>query len=67
MSRDPLASSTNDAESALSDDDLDGVVGGNGAVTSCSHGETAFPHYYTARDGRTLECWGPRRAGSAPP
>ena len=28
MSRNSFASSNNDAESALSDDDLDGVVGG---------------------------------------
>jgi hypothetical protein len=28
MSRDPLASSSNDTESALSDDELEGVVGG---------------------------------------
>jgi hypothetical protein len=39
MSPDPLVSSNNDAESALSDDDLDGVVGGRGTKT-CSHGQT---------------------------
>jgi hypothetical protein len=60
MLREPVVPSPNDAESALSDDDLDGVVGGNPA-NACSHGETEFPHEYKHRDGRTLECWGPRR------
>jgi hypothetical protein len=51
MSRDQLASTNNDTESALSDDDLDGVVGGGSQPLSsaldgikfCEHGKTA-PH-----------------------
>jgi hypothetical protein len=39
MSRDPIVSANNDAESALSDDELDGVVGGRGTRT-CGHGFT---------------------------
>jgi hypothetical protein len=39
MSRDPIVSSNNDAETALSDDEQDGVVGGRGTRT-CSHSQT---------------------------
>jgi hypothetical protein len=43
MSRDPLASSNNDAESALSDDELDVVVGGR-AVMCPLHPEEQLGH-----------------------
>jgi len=39
MLRDPVVSSNNEAESALSDDDLDGVVGGRGTHV-CVHGNS---------------------------
>ncbi len=39
MSRESFISSQNDAESALSDDDLDGVVGGNGTPCPLHSGE----------------------------
>jgi hypothetical protein len=39
MSRDPFASPNNDAESALSDDDLDGVVGGTGTPCPLHSGQ----------------------------
>ena len=58
MSRNPFASSNNDAESALSDDDLDGVVGGG---AKCSHGFTAS-HTFTATTSTgtvTRTCSGP--------
>ena len=62
MSRDPLASLNNDAESALSDDELDGVVGGysrNADTAFCSHG-SRIPH--RVMNGRTdtgTDCPGP--------
>jgi hypothetical protein len=39
MSRTPFASSSNDTDSALSDDDLDGVVGGNHTPCPLHSGE----------------------------
>jgi hypothetical protein len=58
MSRDPIVSSNNDAESALSDDELDGVVGGRDPVLGlpvCTHGRTA-QHTIS---GTTVICTGP--------
>jgi hypothetical protein len=58
MSREPVVSTHHDAEGALSDDELDGVVGGNG--TPCSvHSGQYFPHDYLDSRGRTLTCFGP--------
>ena len=60
MSRNPFASSNNDAESALSDDDLDGVVGGNRG--RCIHGSTTAHQYTestTSTGTVTRTCSGP--------
>jgi len=59
MSRDPIVSSNNDAESALSDDELDGVVGGRGTKT-CSHGSTTAHEYFDPPGSTTKkQCAGP--------
>ena len=60
MSRDPFASSNNDAESALSDDDLDAVVGGRIRVLrTCSHGFTKEHDYSDPSTNTTSRCSGP--------
>jgi hypothetical protein len=57
MTREPLASSNNAAESALSDNELDGVVGGNGAPTPCPvHPGEYQPHNYVDSNGRLRGC-----------
>lgn len=60
MSREPVVSSHHDADAALSDDELDGVVGGRGTRT-CSHGQSAA-HTYFDPPGQTVttkNCPGP--------
>ena len=59
MSNNPLSSNPNDDESALTDEDLDGVVGGRS--TTCTHGQTAA-HEYFDPPGQTVTkktCPGP--------
>jgi hypothetical protein len=64
MSREPVVSSYNDAESALSDDDLDGVVGGRDPSRTptlggqvCIHGRSSSHSISAAAGGGT--CNGP--------
>ena len=60
MSREPLASSNSETESALSDDDLDGVVGGRDPALGlpvCTHGRTAQHAISPSLGGGT--CTGP--------
>jgi hypothetical protein len=59
MSRERIVPSSNNADSALSDEDLDGVVGGRSAT--CSHGSTTANDYFDP-PGQTLtknSCPGP--------
>jgi hypothetical protein len=60
MFREPFASSSKDTESALSDDELDGVVGGRGGILGapvCQHGRTSNHNIPPAQGGGT--CSGP--------
>jgi hypothetical protein len=66
MSRDPLASSNNDAESALSDVELDVVVGGDVTLTPCSvHSGHNIPHQYEDTNGIWQSCTGDVSTASA--
>ncbi len=67
MSRDPFVSPNDDAESALSDDDLDGVVGGT-PISTCSHGsKTAHPHkVWIGPTASWIQCPGPQVTSSDP-
>ncbi len=63
MSRNSFASSNNDAESALSDDDLEGVVGGTRG--RCIHGSTTAHQYTESTESGpvTKSCSGPSGGG----
>ena len=66
MSRDPLVSTHHAADSALSDDDLDGVVGGyDRGDIYCSHG-LKIPHLFMSQTGTVTNCPGPTVASSDP-
>lgn len=59
MSREPVVSSHHDADAALSDDELDGVVGGNGTATPCPlHAGENIPHYVEDANGILQSCNG---------
>ena len=51
----PRVLTASDAEPALSDDDLDGLVGG--AARTCSHGSERAHSY--EKNGREYDCPGP--------
>ena len=60
MHREPFVSSNNDTESALSDDELDGVVGGrdvNFYAPVCQHGRTSNHNIHHTQGGGA--CTGP--------
>ena len=59
MSNNPLSSNPNDDESALTDEDLDGVVGGTGTATPCPlHAGQYIPHYVEDANGILQSCNG---------
>jgi hypothetical protein len=59
MSREPFVPSHNDAGSALSDDELDGVVGGDVTPRPCSvHPGHNIPHQYEDANGIWQSCTG---------
>jgi hypothetical protein len=66
MSRNPFASSMNETESAISDDELDGVVGGDVTPTPCSvHSGHNIPHQYEDANGIWQSCTGDISTASA--
>jgi len=54
MSREPIVSTHHDAEGALSDDELDSVVGGTAGT--CIHGSTTR-HSYEDASGLIITCY----------
>ncbi len=61
MSSNPLSSNPNDDDSALSDDELDGVVGGDGGLVrrTCAHGWTTAHEYVDPGSTTKKQCGGP--------
>jgi hypothetical protein len=58
MSREPFVPSHNDAGSALSDVELDGVVGGNNVPRCPRHPSEPIGHVVDGPRGTSVRCYG---------